>query len=108
MRTSKMLATCDTSDTWMFLCFPPMQEESAKDFGWHPAPGQPALGAGSVSLAGMDHLLLLHLERGQVHRQGEYLVQIKPLLLVTAGALDLLTCCTFREVLGIPWEQPSE
>lgn len=85
-----------------------MQEEGAKDFRRHPAPGQPALGAGSVSLAGVDHLLLLHLERGQVHRQGESLVQIKPLPLITAGALDLLSFCMFREVLGIPWEPPAE
>jgi len=85
-----------------------MQEESAKDFRWHPECRQPALGAGSVSLAGMDHLLLLHLERGQVHRQGESLVQIKPLPLIIGGVLDLLAFCMFRELVGIPWGPPSE
>lgn len=43
-----------------------------------------------MSPAGVDHLLLLHLERGQVYREGECLVQIKPLPLLTAGVLDLL------------------
>lgn len=110
MRTSVVLGmlVANISDTWMLLCFPPMQEESTKDFRWHPAPGQPALGASSVSLTGVDHLLLLHLERGQVHRQGESLVHIKTLHLITAGVLDVLTFCTVREVLVIPWEPPSD
>lgn len=85
-----------------------MQEESTQDFRRHPAPGQPALGAGSVSLAGVDHLLLLHLERGQVHRQGASLVQIMPFPMITAVVLDLLTFCMFGEVLEMPWEPPSE
>lgn len=45
------------------------QEASPGTYGWYSQTGHCALGAGSVSPAGVDHLLLLHLERGQVHRQ---------------------------------------
>ena len=45
------------------------QEASPGAHGWYSQTGHCALGAGSVSSAGVDHLLLLHLERGQVHRQ---------------------------------------
>lgn len=58
-----------------------------------------------MSLAGLDHLLLLYLERGQVHGQGESLVQVKPLPLVTA--LVVLTFHRFREVLEVPLEPLS-
>jgi len=39
-----------------------------------------------VFAAGVDHLLLLHLERGQVHRKGECLAHIEPR---SAGPGDL-------------------
>lgn len=53
------------------MVFVPNQTQSAEDIRWYWAHGRNTLGAGHVSGLGMVHLLLLHLERTQVNRQGE-------------------------------------
>lgn len=53
------------------IVFVPNQTQSAEDIRWYWAHGRNTLGAGHVSGLGMVHLLLLHLERTQVNRQGE-------------------------------------
>lgn len=55
----------------MTYFFPIHQETCSGNHLGHPRPGGPAVGAGPVPPACLDHLLLLHLERGQVHGQGE-------------------------------------
>lgn len=69
-RSSAASTRRGSSQSGATLTFSP-QEARPEDLGWHPASGGPALGAGPVPPARLGHLLLLHLEGGQVHGQGE-------------------------------------
>ncbi len=52
------------------VSFPSLQEKSAEDFPWHWPHGLSELGPGPVSVHRLDHVLLLHLEGGEIHRKG--------------------------------------
>lgn len=47
-----------------------VQEKSAEDFPWLRPHGLSELGPGPVSAHRLGHVLLLHLEGGQIHRKG--------------------------------------
>ena len=64
-------ACCPLGLTWRCTPCPCLQETCSQHQPRHPAPGRRALGAGPVSPARLDHLLLLHLEGRQDHWQGE-------------------------------------
>ena len=76
------------------VCVCVIQTQRAGYLQWDRRPGADQVGPGSVSAGRLGHLLLLHLERSQVHRKGTTLAPV----CVCVCACDCVYVCAFTHV----------